>query len=42
VSELEKLSYKKNQENGNPKSVLTFGYDRAGTHDNHIHVSNLP
>jgi hypothetical protein len=42
VKELEKLSYKKNQENGNPKSVLTFGYDSAGTHDNHVHVSNLP
>jgi hypothetical protein len=31
------LGYTKNSENGNPKSVLTFGFP---DHDDHVHISN--
>jgi hypothetical protein len=37
VNQLEILGYTKNSESGNPKSVLTFGFQG---HDNHVHVSN--
>ena len=37
VTALQKLGYKKNAENGNPKALLTFGFPG---HDNHVHISN--
>ena len=37
VTALQKLGYKKNAENGNPKALLIFGFPG---HDNHVHISN--
>jgi peptidoglycan hydrolase-like protein with peptidoglycan-binding domain len=37
VEELKNLGYVINQESGNPKAVLTYGFPG---HDNHVHVSN--
>lgn len=37
VDVLVKMGYVKNQESGNDKAVLTFGFPN---HDNHVHVSN--
>jgi hypothetical protein len=37
VMALQSLGYIKNSENGNLKSVLTFGYPG---HDDHVHISN--
>lgn len=37
VDALISMGYVKNQEDTNPKSVLTFGFQG---HDNHVHVSN--
>ena len=37
VAQLVKLGYTKNQEQGQNKSVLTFGFPN---HDDHIHISN--
>jgi hypothetical protein len=37
VSNLVKLGYTKNSENGNAKAVLTFGFPN---HNDHVHVSN--
>jgi hypothetical protein len=37
VDELVKMGYVKNKEKGNPKAVLTFGFEG---HNNHVHISN--
>ena len=37
VAQLLNLGYTKNQEQGQNKSVLTFGFPN---HDDHIHISN--